>query len=171
MINNLIFTLVFILIMSLFYSDCKVQHKVSFIEKIFYHNKTIIINDSNPDCIPECYLNCITQFDIETEFDYCLYTICKCSRTVTKITNSTSDNFATELILPLVDSTLSFKYKTYTSDEIKNKLSGFLLKFVVLSIMFLLIYKVIKNAYHENNTEATSSLSESFNFDAHDKLL
>ena len=64
-------------------------------------NKVITVDNSNPQCIPECYINCETQFVIEEKIRYCIVNMCKCieinsdllkKNTNNMLYNSNSDN-------------------------------------------------------------------------------
>jgi hypothetical protein len=50
------------------------------LKNITINNHTYWINstDSNPECKPECYLNCQVHFPDPTEQKFCLINVCKC---------------------------------------------------------------------------------------------
>lgn len=56
------------------------------LKKFNYNNITVIINNTESNCVPECYINC-DKFKTFINFKQCITNLCKCN--IVSISNST----------------------------------------------------------------------------------
>ena len=111
------------------------------------------IDTSNPNCRSECYLNCFTQFNTELELKYCIFNLCECKEVYDKeLMTIKSESIHTRER----QSRYIITNKTLEVDVI-GKLKSFLIKFTVLSILFIIIYYAIRQLFF-NTTNETNSI-------------
>lgn len=119
--------------------------KKSKIISIPFGKQRIIISDENPSCIPECYINCQTQFKEAIQFKYCVINLCLCTEIkdnlkVLSPSNSTISTVLLDISAPMpADSTDS---NNKIKDTKKIELKEFLMYFLLFSLLFCILYTV-----------------------------
>lgn len=144
----------------------------NFINSIYFYsfdNKTI--TDSSQKCLPECYINCKSQFENEKEMKYCILKLCECD----SIPNDLSiiqKKRSMEAVMSLSKSQgegnskllyIGNEYNDYLeySNNYKNKknvilLKSFLVKFIIVAI-FILMTNIIIKSYIFNKNQVFSN--------------
>lgn len=127
-------------------------------------NHTIQINTTNmnPECTPECYLNCQVHFTELLEEKYCIINVCKC-----EVINEGTTIVHNNLNQPLTTQTPTAKFLMLIKTEIANRAQGIKDKLwsesfnYIIFIFFVYELWVIGYFFNDHSSKNSSDLEDS----------